>query len=958
MGTSTLDASVGPSSQPFQLAALPSDRGFSFESERWILAVLVIIVIELAGLLLYLVGRTVRRRCTGSCDESCPKANSCASPESPPLMIGEVTPLPQKKGFSTPKQDASLVHSECSTFEALPNDLRLSSSHSGDFVSPPADAQNAGVEPEPGLACAEDAVPWPLKSKEKLTVFFDSDSSISSLSRVFPAPLGARPQGIPRVEEKAKSGRSRMLPAALLAALEGVSDSVSTHAPEGDSNKRAGKDERSAADRSEGSAYDLKAVGKRTDGSDDRRLQCSFPGSSVESLSSVWKAAGTLHDEDDISDMRERRMYPRRSMLQCRLAMVEDLLLPSSSLELVRSLRCEAVDPSARLRSFQNSRASRFSGGASNGSTGSVLVASSQDSLESLSATEAGFSSEDLQKRGRCGYADERQSGTFAARGSPTHRGVSAREDRVTGDEESAAERRDQVDREGLWRRATGAESPSKVAEKTRLNKTTPPAKGEFEHVLERAMKLKQLDIAITVHDSLRAANVKIDRRSYTLLVQIAMSRKDVALQSQWLLEMIDEGHAIDASWLDRLLAAASVCDPPAAAALQKELESRSASLSPECLEVLKSAKTYISVGANLLRRAVGGTGRRLRHEEKKARKGSKGEDEEGASDASLSHASGEGKREELGENEAGSGGQQTASGNRSPSSLPTLNPHAPEFVPLTLRSLSCRTETLGVAPYAAISPSFSPLSVSSQAATVPPSCAVAAPALNLNAFGTTSSALSPALSKKGGVASPLSTLRLLQAHAPPCVATPDAVAASLLAVLSSTSLSSVPEPMRTPVPTPPGYALAARAEEVKPRSAAETGADAEKTTLRLQMQEMYTRAKEGRGKGAHAGSTLGKDAKEKERTNEKREVRSNELEKASCLDQFKAFNVRMSGALNAPALGGRRPPCTLSSDREGKKEVENGEKSVRSSLPNSGTTSAYHGDDERGASDESAQSE
>lgn len=68
---------------------------------------------------------------------------------------------------------------------------------------------------------------------------------------------------------------------------------------------------------------------------------------------------------------------------------------------------------------------------------------------------------------------------------------------------------------------------------------------------------------------------------------------------------MIDEGHAVDAKWLDRLLAAAAVCDPAATAELNGELQSRSSVLSPECLKVLeRAAGCYISRGLSLQRRS------------------------------------------------------------------------------------------------------------------------------------------------------------------------------------------------------------------------------------------------------------------------------------------------------------------------------------------------------------------
>ncbi|KEP62402.1 UNVERIFIED_CONTAM: hypothetical protein HHA_209250 [Hammondia hammondi] len=1003
MGTSTLDASVGhhgPSvRQPFEVAASPaSDRGFPFESEKWIFAVLVVLIIELAGLLLYLVWRSLRRRCVPSAGASCSaRETSCSCPSgTSTFLIGEVASLPQKgKGFSTPPLGASHVHSECSTFEALPNDFRLSSSHSGGFCgSSPVDSQSAGLpEQEPVLACGEDSM-WQLKVKDGQMGTFDSDSSMSSLSRVFPTPLMTRAPRMLRVDDDEKAGESRSgLPtAALLAALEGVS--------EPSSKRNFDKRERNTVDRSGDSLSSLVLGGKRAgDAKALAQIHSPFPASSLDALTYAWKGASTLHG-DDITDMKERRMYSRKSMLQCRVALQEktarlmkqgglqdgenpsaygdaagasdscrqeQLLLPLSSLELLRSLRCEAVEAASSGRprsSLHSSRSSRFSSGGASTNAGSAIAAfSSQDSLDSLSAADVVSLEDMLHKRDGC--PEERLSRSLAALAkSPANRRAAAREEGARGEgvEKFPEERRDseKLDRGGVWRRPSNAEGVAgKAIEKSKPNRVAlpPRGKGEFEHVLERAMKLKQLDIAITIHDSLRAENVKIDRKSYTLLVQIAMSRKDVALQSQWLLEMIDEGHAIDACWLDRLLAAASVCDPTTTASLYRDLESRSTLLSPECLAVLQSAKTYISVGTNLMRRAAGsgnaGGRRPGRQEElKRGRKGSKGEDV--TSDASPSRASCEGKSQENGE--TGSAGR--ASESSSPSSAPTLNPNAPEFVPLTLRSLPCRLpETVSGVPYA-YSPSFSPPSMSpSQVNSPSAACPVTAATAGPSAFGTTPSTLSPGLSKAN--LAHLSTLRLLQTQGPPPgVPTPDAVAASLLAMLS-TSLSpaaGVPEQAGEPAR---GW-VASRGEETLQTSAEKQREDSKKSTLRLQMQEMYTRAKEGKGKGVHAGSGASKDNRGKERTGDKSDGRSKEETKvASCLDQFKACNdKKMSDSLNSVPKGGkRRASASSSSEKVDEKEGENEEKSVKLSLLDSDRTSVYHGDDERGASD-SGQSE
>nr|PIL98632.1 putative transmembrane protein [Toxoplasma gondii COUG] len=1007
MGTSTLDASVGhhgPSvQQPFEVAASPPpDRGFPFESEKWIFAVLVVLIIELAGLLLYLVGRALRRRCVHSSDASCSaREPSCSCPSgTSSVLIGEVASLPQKaKDFSTPLQGASHVHSECSTFEALPNDFRLSSSHSGGFCgSSLVDSQSAGLpEQEHALVCGEDSV-WQLKAKDGQMGTFDSDASISSLSRVFPTPLMTRASRTLRVddEDKAREDRSGLPPAALLAALEGVSEAAS--------KRNFDKRERNAVDRSGDSLSSLVLGGRGRRAADPEALahvHSPFSAPSLDAFTYAWKGASTLHGED-ITDMKERRMYSRKSMLQCRVALQEktarlmrqgglqdgekppaygdaagasnscqqeQLLLPLSSLELLRSLRCEAVEAASSGRprsSLHSSRSSRFSSGGASTNAGSAIAAfSSQDSLDSLSAADVVSVDDLLHKRDGC--AEERLSRSLAALAkSPVNRRAAPREESARGEEvENIAEERrgsEKLDRGGVWRRSSTAEGvAAKAIEKSKSSRVAlpPRGKGEFEHVLERAMKLKQLDIAITVHDSLRAENVKIDRKSYMLLVQIAMSRKDVALQSQWLLEMIDEGHAIDACWLDRLLAAASVCDPTTTASLYRDLESRSTLLSPECLAVLQSAKTYISVGTNLMRRAAGsgsaGSRRLGRQEElKRGCKSYKGGEEDVTSDASPSRASCEGKAQKNGE----TGVAGRASESSSPSSAPTLNPNAPEFVPLTLRSLPRRLpETVSGLRYA-FSPSFSPPSMSpSQVNSAAAACPVTAATVDLSAFGTTSSTLSPGLSKAN--LAQLSTLRLLQTQGPPPgVPTPDAVAASLLAMLS-TSLSPAPGVPEQSAESARRDWVASRGEEALQTSAEKQPEDSKKSTLRLQMQEMYTRAKEGRGKVMHTGSGVSKDKREKERTGDKSDGRRKEETKVtSCLDQFQAFNdKRMSDSLNSVQKEGKRGASASSSENVDEKEGENEEKSVKLSLPDSDRTSVYHGDDERGASD-SGQSE
>ncbi|PHJ14798.1 transmembrane protein [Cystoisospora suis] len=215
---------------------------------------------------------------------------------------------------------------------------------------------------------------------------------------------------------------------------------------------------------------------------------------------------------------------------------------------------------------------------------------------------------------------------------------------------------------------------------------------GDAHHVLQRALKFKQLDIAVTVYDNLKRENIQIDRRNYTLLVQIGMSRKDVPLQSRWLLEMIDEGHSVDPRWLDRLLAAAAVCDPTSTSELNRQLRLRSSALSPECMKVLdRAAGCYIWRGLNLLRRSSCS----LRSSSNGTQKSSGMEEktERPAGDlSSLSAPWTAGKADDEGLKELITGGSScngrpnhSSGGDCSadPPASPSLNPHAPEFVPL-----------------------------------------------------------------------------------------------------------------------------------------------------------------------------------------------------------------------------------------------------------------------------------
>ncbi|PFH31858.1 hypothetical protein BESB_023500 [Besnoitia besnoiti] len=968
MGASTLGVSVpheggSLSGQPLESEVSAESKGFPFESEKWILAFLVILIVELAGLILYLVGRTLRGRVAASsalpATTPAEGAPPCEASLAPTAVEDQAAP---SKGYKRTGHSGSLAQSECSTFEALPLDFASSSSaHSGGFYGP-------------------STVPGP-QAAPVVEQASDSESSASSLSRVFPK-FPATAAGRVR-EDREEETPGKVLPAALIAALENVAGSL----PPGEMKQK----QRMMA---ECSAYP---------GPSDRLSHLVMTASKLRENAAVWRGVGVFQDEADVKEMKARCVYTRRSMLQYLAALsrnrggdvqesgkfaarssdakarvlvpqvADDSGVPSSSLELVRALRCEPLDATYSPR--PRSRVSRFHSGSTpfaNGYASSTLAPmSSQDSLESFAAADipSSSSSEDMLRR-----KEEKSLSSVATLAAPPRRTARStcddlRDMKATAEEGVGAAG---AEGEGAWR--TSARGGENAPENDRADKdaierdAASAAPGvtaaEFVHVLERAMKFKQLDIATTVHDSLRQANVKIDRRSFTLLVQIAMSRKDVALQSKWLLEMIDEGHAIDAPWLDRLLAVAAVCDPAATSALQQELEARSTSLSPQCCAVLANAKTYISRGTNLLKRGNSGVYGRtaapatslaeLKVPLKNAKEG-----EDHTSDASNDEKN------------------EGAAADRSPcsqSSAPSLNPNAPEFVPLTMRPVSCRASALPMGSYQALAPLSGGLSASA--------------ALEMSAYGLTSSGLA---AQRESVISPLPALQYLQGQgvASNTASAPDQVTASLLAMLSSsTAFASLPgaqQQQASGAAQRPKGAIGGKGAKL---GESERQEDAEKCTLRIQMQEMYARAKEGGKKVKRGAAFLKKEEKEEKpapglqksaATVNATETQAGEKEgpaaaakKGSCLEQFRTFNEKRVQTILRSAVKNQGPKKSLgeqrtvrdvgklapAADKVNKSNSETAGASLKSSPADSRRTSAYQGDDERGTSDESRQGE
>ncbi|XP_026191017.1 uncharacterized protein LOC34621333 [Cyclospora cayetanensis] len=112
--------------------------------------------------------------------------------------------------------------------------------------------------------------------------------------------------------------------------------------------------------------------------------------------------------------------------------------------------------------------------------------------------------------------------------------------------------------------------------------------------VLQRAQKLRQIDIAITVYDSFKRRAIAMRPNVCLLLVHCALAAGDFVRAVGWLLEFLDECVPIQGDWLDRVIAATAVGASHLLQELLHQLERlrQSDKLSPECCEMPHQPQT------------------------------------------------------------------------------------------------------------------------------------------------------------------------------------------------------------------------------------------------------------------------------------------------------------------------------------------------------------------------------